>query len=143
MGQCAEEFGAQSLGQSRTSLTSAPQQIWPASDKIFNFYYVSSSSSVKQVFKKRSSLGDVSQLAYSVFNNSDMAKKAEHTQRNMQETQMIAMALSAQRQPIRRLPFLGQSGSGRPQGPWVPLQGQCTLCGQKALEEGLWSRCPL
>ena len=72
-----------------------------------------------------------------------MAKEAEHTQKNMQETEMNAMALSVQRGPTRRLPFLGQSGPTRPHGSWVPLQGQCTLCGQMALEEGLWSRCPL
>ena len=29
----------------------------------------------------------------------DMAKKAEHTQENMQKTQMIAMDFSAQRPP--------------------------------------------
>ena len=43
---------------------------------------------------------DLLQLAYSVFNNKDMAEKTERIQRNMQETQMIAMALSAQRPPI-------------------------------------------
>ena len=31
------------------------------------------------------------QLTYSVFKNRDMDKKAEHTQENMQKTQMIAM----------------------------------------------------
>ena len=52
---------------------------------------------------------DLLQLAYSVFNNKDTAEKTERIQRNMQEAQMIAMALSAQRPPTRRLPFLGQS----------------------------------
>ena len=37
------------------------------------------------------------QLTYSVFKNRDMDKKAEHTQENMQKTQMIAMFFSAQR----------------------------------------------
>ena len=76
-------------------------------------------------------MNDLLQLAYLVFNNRDMAEKAERTQRNMQETQMIAMALSAQRPPTRRLPFLDQSGPGRPQGPWVPIQGWCILCRQR------------
>ena len=87
-------------------------------------------------------MNDLLQLAYSVFNNRDKAEKAELTQRNIQETQMIAMALSAQRPPTRRLPFRGQSGPGRPQGPWVPIQGRCILCRKKALAEGLWLMCP-
>ena len=63
-------------------------------------------------------MNDLFQLAYLVFNNGDMVEKTECTQRNMQETQMIAMALSAQRPPTRRLPSLGQSGPGGPRGPW-------------------------
>ena len=79
-------------------------------------------------------MNDLFQLAYLVFNNGDMVEKTECTQRNMQETQMIAMALSAQRPPTRRLPFLDQSGPGRPQGPWVPIQGWCILCRPKGTE---------
>ena len=45
-------------------------------------------------------MNDLFQLAYLVFNNGDMVEKTECTQRNMQETQMIAMALSAQRPAI-------------------------------------------
>ena len=71
------------------------------------------------------------QLTYLVFNNRDMAKKAECTLRNMQKAQKITMALSAQRPPTESLVFLGQSDSGRPQCPWVSIQPQCTLCGQK------------
>ena len=48
------------------------------------------------------------------FNNKDTAEKTESTQRNMQETQMTAMALSAQRPPTRRLPLFGQPGPGGP-----------------------------
>ena len=71
------------------------------------------------------------QLAYLVLSNRDMAKKTEHTQRNMKKAHMIAVALSTQR-PLKGKPaFLDQSGPGRPQGPWVPIQGQDTLCGQK------------
>ena len=55
----------------------------------------------------------------------------------MQKAQTIAMALSPQRPPTGRLDFPGQSGPGRPQGPWVPIQGQCTLCGQRSTEGGL------
>ena len=47
------------------------------------------------------------QMDYSVFSNMDVAKKAEHTQRNMQKAQMTAVALSPQRPPTRRLPFPG------------------------------------
>ena len=45
-------------------------------------------------------MNDLIQLAHLVFNNQDIAEKAEHTQRNIQETQMIAWALAAQRPPI-------------------------------------------
>lgn len=45
-------------------------------------------------------MNDLIQLAHLVSNNQDMAEKAERTQRNTQETQMIAIALSAQRPPI-------------------------------------------
>ena len=74
------------------------------------------------------------QLPYLVFNNRDMATKAEGAQRNMHKAQMIAVTLSAQSRPTGRLLFLGQSGPGRPLGPWVPKQGRCTLWGQK----GYW-----
>ena len=50
---------------------------------------------------------DLLQLAYSVFNNKDMAEKTEHTQRNMQKARMATVALSPQRPPTSRLPFLG------------------------------------
>ena len=76
-------------------------------------------------------MNDLFQLAYLVFRNRDMAKKAERTQRNMQKAQTIAMVLSAQRPPKGKPTLLGQSGPGRPQGPRVPTQGQCALCGQK------------
>ena len=39
-------------------------------------------------------MSDLLQLAYSVFNNRDMAKEGEHTQRDKQEAQMVTMALS-------------------------------------------------
>ena len=71
------------------------------------------------------------QLAYSVFNIRDIAEKAEHTQRNIQKAQMMAVALSTQRPPSRRLDFPGQFGCGRPQGPWAHRKNQCTMCGQK------------
>ena len=45
-------------------------------------------------------MNDLIQLAHLVFNNQDMAEKDECTQRNIQETHMIAMALSAQRPAI-------------------------------------------
>ena len=76
-------------------------------------------------------MNDLFQLAYLVFSNKDMTKKAEHTQRNMQKGQMIAVSLSAQRRPKWKPSFLGQSDPGRPQGPRVPIKGQCPLCGQK------------
>ena len=88
-------------------------------------------------------MNDLFQLAYLVFNNGDMVEKTECTQRNMQETQMIAMALSAQRPPTRRLPSLGQSGPGGPRGPWVHIQGQCSLCGQKGHWRKHCGRCVL
>ena len=47
---------------------------------------------------------------------------------------MIAMALSGQRPPPRRQPFLGQSGPGRLHGPWVPIHGLCILCRPKGTE---------
>ncbi|KAJ8787247.1 hypothetical protein J1605_005833 [Eschrichtius robustus] len=55
-------------------------------------------------------MNDLFQLAYLVFSNRDMAKKAECTQRNMQKAQVIAVALSAQRPPKEKLAFLGESG---------------------------------
>ena len=73
----------------------------------------------------QSPMNDLLQLEYLVFNNGIDPKGS--MQRNMQKTQMIAMLLSTQRPPIKGLP----SGPGRPQGPWVPIQGQCILCGQK------------
>ena len=42
---------------------------------------------------------DLFQLAYLVFSNRDMVEKAECTQRNMQNTQTIAMALTPQGPP--------------------------------------------
>ena len=81
-------------------------------------------------------MSNLLQLTYLVFNNRDMAKKAECTLRNMQKAQMIAMALSTQRPPTESLVFLGQSDSGRPQGPWVSIKPQCSLCGQK----GHWGK---
>ena len=81
-------------------------------------------------------MSNLLQLTYLVFNNRDMAKKAECTLRNMQKAQMIAMALSTQRPRTESLVFLGQSDSGRPQGPWVSIQPQCSLCGWK----GHWGK---
>ena len=76
-------------------------------------------------------MSDLLQLAYSAFNNGDIAKKAEHTQRNILRVQILTVTLSAQRPPTGRLTLLSQSVPSGPQGPWVPIQGQCTLCGQK------------
>ena len=76
-------------------------------------------------------MSDLLQLAYSVFSNRDVAKKTERTQRDKRKAQMMAMALSTQRPPKGRPGFLGQFGHSRPQGPWVPRQNQCALCGQK------------
>ena len=44
-------------------------------------------------------INDLFQLAYLFFNSRDMVEKAECTQRNMQNTQTIAMALTPQRPP--------------------------------------------
>ena len=89
-------------------------------------------------------MNDLFQLACLVFSNRDMAKKSDHTQRNMQKTQVIAVALTAQRPPKAKPAFLGQSGPGRPQGPRVPIQGQCYPVWTKgAPEGGLRSMCPL
>ena len=88
-------------------------------------------------------MNNLFQLAYLVFSNRDMVEKAERTQRDMQKAQMTAMALSTQRPPKGKLAFLGQPGPGRPQGPRVAIQGQCTLCGYNRLEGGLRSTCPL
>lgn len=60
------------------------------------------------------------QLAYSVFNNKDVAEKAEWTQRNRQKAQMMAVALFAQRLPMGRLAFPGQSSPDGSLGPQVP-----------------------
>ena len=99
------------------------------------YFIVQSAPAIRHKIQKTDGhqipMNDLLQLAYLVFSNRDMGEKAERTQRNMQETQMIAMALSAQRPPTRRLPFLDQSGPGRPQGPWVPIQGWCILCRQR------------
>ena len=81
-------------------------------------------------------MSNLLQLTYLVVNNRDMAKKAECTLRDMQKAQMIAMALSTQRPPTESLVFLGQSDSGRPQGLWVSIKPQCSLCGQK----GHWGK---
>ena len=88
-------------------------------------------------------MNDLLHLAHLVFNNRDMTEKAECTQRNVQETQMIAMALSVQRQSLRRQPFLDQSGPGRPHGPWAPIQGWCILCRPKGHWRKDWSWCVL
>ena len=42
-------------------------------------------------------MSDLFQLAYLIFNNKGMAKKAECTQRGKQKAQMTAMTLSTQR----------------------------------------------
>ena len=76
-------------------------------------------------------MNDLIQLAHLVSNNQDMAEKAERTQRNILRVQILAVTLSAQRPPTGRLALLSQSVPSGPQGPWVPIQGQCTLCGQK------------
>ena len=88
-------------------------------------------------------MNDLFQLAYLVFSNRDMAKKAECTQRNMQKAHVIAVALSAQRPPKEKLAFLGKSGPGRPQGPRVPIQVQCTQCGQRGHWREDCDRCVL
>ena len=78
-------------------------------------------------------MSDLLQLAYLVFNNWDMAKNAEGTQREKEKAQMTAMALSTQGPPKERPDFLGQTGHGRLQshGYWASRQSKCALCGQK------------
>ena len=76
-------------------------------------------------------MSDLLQLAYSAFNNGDIAKKAERTQRNILRVQMLAVTSSAQRPPTGRLTWLSQPVPSGPRGPWVPIQGQCPLCGQR------------
>ena len=80
-------------------------------------------------------MNDLFQLASLVFNNSDMAKKVEWTQRDKQKTQMMTKYFSTQR-PSKRPGFLGQFGHGIPHGPWVPRQNLCASCGYK----GRWSK---
>ena len=79
-------------------------------------------------------MNDLLLLAYSVFNNRDVAEKAKCTQINMQKAQKMAVALTPQRPPKGKPTFLGQSGPGGSLGPRVPRQDQCTLCRQK----GYW-----
>ena len=46
-------------------------------------------------------------LAYSVFDNRDMVKMAEHSQRNTQRAEMMIVALSTQRPTEGRSAFAG------------------------------------
>ena len=58
-------------------------------------------------------MSDLLQLAYLVFNNWDMAKTTEGSQREKEKAQMTAMALSTQGPPKQRPDFPGQTGHGR------------------------------
>ena len=46
----------------------------------------------------------------------------------------MAVTWSSEKPLKGRLGFLDQSGHGKPQGPWVPRQNQCTLPGQGGTE---------
>ena len=87
----------------------------------------------KKLLVLRPSMSDLLQLAYLVFNNWDMAKNAEGTQREKEKAQMTVTALSTQGPPKKRPDFLGQTGHGRLQshGYWAARQNKCALCGQK------------
>lgn len=69
-------------------------------------------------------MNDLLQLAYLVFNNKDMAEKAEHPQRDKQNAQMISVAMFAQRSPKARSAFPGQFGPGRLLSPQVTRQNE-------------------
>ena len=56
----------------------------------------------------QATMNDLLQLAYSLFKNRYMAEKAEHTQRDEQRTQMMAVALTTRRPLKGRLGFQGK-----------------------------------
>ena len=66
-------------------------------------FLVNTEDSKSNCWSSDSSERSLLQLTYLVFNNWDMATKAERAQRNMHKAQMIAAALSAQSRPIGRL----------------------------------------
>ena len=82
------------------------------------YFIVQSAPAIRHKIQKTDGhqipMNDLLQLAYLVFNNRDMAKKVEYTQRDKQKAQMMTMAVSTLRPPQERPGFLGQSGHGRP-----------------------------
>lgn len=88
-------------------------------------------------------MSNLLQLTYLVFNNRDMAKKAECTLRNMQKAQMIAMALSAQRPLTESLVFLGQSDWQTTRSVGIHTTSVYLVWTKGALGEGLQLMWPL
>ena len=71
------------------------------------------------------------QLAYSVFNNMDVGEKVERTQRNIQKCPNDCSGIACSETTKWEAGFSGLIWPWQTTGPWVPIQGQCTLCGTK------------